>query len=272
MKPNEITDIKPMINKGNYDHSTFLGKYHYDDVIIKVKSMPKEILEFNQLQDLHLIMHNDRHYKYLCNDNVKCEIIIIYPVLEEDYNKYFKKRKRIIETIEMYRNVTYPKIIMQDLSWIDNIISGKKESEDIIYNDGHVILLPDLKWSSGKIEDLYYLIIFKDKQLRSIRDLNQNHLQLLNNVKAICTNIISEKHNISVDQFRIYFHYHPSFWQLHLHVNLITNPWYGALADYAHLLSTVCNNIEMMNDYYQKSSLEISTCNTDKEIIVENKC
>lgn len=259
MDIDQIKDIKQIVNSENQNTRTFIGKYNNNDILLKVKGMIRESFNFNNINDLKLFTQNDRFYKYLCSNEATYEIIIVYPVLEEDYIKYLYKRKRIIETPEMYINDVYPKIINQDLTWIDNIVNGIKETESIIYSDDNIVIIPDLKWSSGKIEDMYYLVIFKNKNLRSIRDLNQSHLALLNNVKDICTNKIKELHNINSEQLRLYFHYHPSFWQLHLHVNLITNPWYGALVDFAHLLSTVCNNIQLINDYYNKISIEINT-------------
>jgi m7GpppX diphosphatase len=139
-------------------------------------------------------------------------------------------------------------------------MNGKNELKKIIHNDIDFILMPDLKWSTTdfNMNDMYYLAIFKNKELRSIRDLNKSHLPLLNKVRDISINKIKELHNIDGDQLRLYFHYHPSFWQLHMHINLITKPWHGALSDCAHLLSTVINNIELVDNYYQKAIIEVN--------------
>ncbi|QKF93699.1 hypothetical protein QKU48_gp0241 [Fadolivirus algeromassiliense] len=254
----KIKDLKLITSSEHQNSQTFLGKYNNNDIIIKIKGITDYDFDFNKATNLNQIMNNDRFYKYICNNISQYEIIIVYPVLEEDYHKYLCKRKRIIETPEMYYTKIYPQIINQDLAWIDNIINGVKETETIVYSDENIVMIPDLKWSSKNIDDMYYLVIFKNKNLRSIRDLNQSYLPLLKKTKEICINKINELHSINSNQLRLYFHYHPSFWQLHLHINLITNPWHGASIDFAHLLTSVCMNIELVNDYYQKANIEIN--------------
>jgi m7GpppX diphosphatase len=59
-------------------------------------------------------------------------------------------------------------------------------------NDGF-ILLPDLKWS-GKISELYLLAIVKKRNIKSLRDLTADHLQLLKNILnkgSVCTYTIN---------------------------------------------------------------------------------
>lgn len=44
------------------------------------------------------------------------------------------------------------------------------------------LLLPDLKWSQENIEDLYVLAIVRKKGILCLRELNESHLPLLENV------------------------------------------------------------------------------------------
>lgn len=257
MDLSKISEIKLCPISENQSTQLFLGKFNNNDVLIKIKGLINTDFDINKISNLSLVMNNDRFYKYICQNIIPIEIQIIYPVLDEDYRKYFLKRRKVIETPEIYNSMIYPKIINQDLAWIDNIVNGTKEADTILYSDNNIVLLPDLKWSSNKIEDMYYLVIFKNKELKSIRDLNNSHLSLLNDVREICIKKINELHNISSDQLRFYFHYHPSFWQLHLHVTLISSSGYGSGVDIAHLLTTVINNIELVNDYYQRSNIEV---------------
>ena len=226
-------------------------------LVVKNKNLP--ICKISEFRNLELILDNDRFHKYDSDTNSKCEILVIYPAIKEDFKKYiYTSKKKSIETYEMYYNNIYPKIITQDLTWINNIVNGISENESIIYNDNDFILMPDLKWDNKTIDDLYYLVIFKDKQLKSIRDLNLLHVTLLQKTKDISIKKIKELHNIDSDQLRLYFHYYPSFWQLHLHVNLITKNWNGSCIDVAHPLSTVINNIKLVNNYYQIMDIEIT--------------
>ena len=253
-----------IIYSGNHNNDTAIveirNKGLYIDMIGETDETDKtdETDLIENFKNIKLVCNNDRFYKYDAEAKSNYEILVICPAKNEDCEKYCQKEKtKIFETPYMYHVDVYPKIIKQDLSWIDNIINGISESEKVVYNDDDIVFLPDLKWTNEIISDMYYLVIFKNKNLKSIRDLNQDHLPLLGRVKEICINKIKELHNINANQLRLYFHYYPSFWQLHLHINLITKAWHGALIDNGHQLSNVMTNIKLVNDYYQKVDIEI---------------
>lgn len=56
-------------------------------------------------------------------------------------------------------------------------------------------------------------------------------------------------------QLRIYLHYQPSFYHLHVHFTYLRHEAPGITTERAHLLSTVINNIELIPDYYQKVTI-----------------
>lgn len=66
---------------------------------------------------------------------------------------------------------------------------------------------------------------------------------------------ISEKYGLDRSQLRIYLHYQPSFYHLHVHFTYLRHEAPGILVERAHLLSSVINNIELLPDYYQKATL-----------------
>lgn len=67
-----------------------------------------------------------------------------------------------------------------------NILEHKSESERIVFEDvdpdNGFIMVPDLKWS-GEIDTLYLLAISNKRNIKSLRDLTQEHLPLLKNIK-----------------------------------------------------------------------------------------
>jgi len=69
---------------------------------------------------------------------------------------------------------------------VDNILEGRAEADRVIYNDEDnetgFLLLPDLKWSQENMEDLYVLAIVRKKGILCLRELDSNHLPLLENV------------------------------------------------------------------------------------------
>ena len=151
------------------------------------------------------------------------------------------------------------KTFKQDLSWVYNILEKKSETDRIIYENNHFILLPDIKWS-GLINDtqsLYCLAITKDKTLLSMRDLRNEHIELLENIKCNTFKIIKQKYNINESAIRAYFHYPPSFYHLHIHFNVVNNNISGINVNHAYDLYNVIENLKIDGMYYEKIKLRI---------------
>ncbi len=67
-----------------------------------------------------------------------------------------------------------------------NILEGRSEVERVVYNDPDpdvgFVLLPDMKWDQGILENLYMLAVVHKRGILSLRELNAEHLPLLRNV------------------------------------------------------------------------------------------
>lgn len=187
---------------------------------------------------------------------------IIYPATEKHIQKYSIKAKVLVkETPILYENVIKPYITSSQFSldWVYNILEHKQEVERIIYEDDNpetgFVLLPDLKWDGHTSETLYVLALPHQRGIKSLRDLNGTHLNLLKNIRDCGCKAIKEKFGLKDTQLRIYFHYQPSFYHLHVHFNALNNEAPGIFCEKSHLLDTVIDNIELMPDYYQKATL-----------------
>lgn len=245
-----------------YNYST--GQYVYhgtknnNELFFLIRSMPNNI-DFEQYKFFTKTFDNARYTKYKGQSLDNQEITIIYPATKEDTYKYGQiSIYKTLETYETYRTLVYPNIINQDISWIYNILNKKCNTENILYQDDSFMLLPDLKWD-GSLDTMYCLAIVGHtyKNIKSIRDLNNNHILLLEHINKKSCETIKQKYNIETDQIRSYFHYHPSFWHLHIHFNLITNNLSGAIVDVSHTLINVINNLKIDGDYYKKINLEV---------------
>lgn len=85
--------------------------------------------------------------------------------------------------------------------WVLNILDHKSESERIVFEDPDpeigFILLPDLKWNAKQIENLYLIAIVRKIGILSLRDLTDEHLPLLKNIKNNGTvSIIFQRHHL----------------------------------------------------------------------------
>ena len=252
-----ISNIKILGYSQDEESYALSGSHNNENVIIRVKPLVSKIINLTKLQNTSLILDNDRFRQYMADGNSSHDILIICNPLDEDYEKYTFDRIKVNETYELYINKIYPKIINQNLSWMHNIINGISEKQKIVLNTNDNVLVKELKWSTDTMRDMYYLVIFKDHNLKSIRELNGSHVELLEKTRDLCIDKIVSLHNINKNKLRLYFHYHPTFWQLHLHINLIDRQWDGSSSDYAHPLYSVINNIKLVSNYYQLVTLDV---------------
>jgi 3D (Asp-Asp-Asp) domain-containing protein len=185
---------------------------------------------------------NKRNYKKIKIESVNQSILNIGTKIK-------------IETYDEYKKL---KVEDENKVWVYNIIDHIAEKERIIYEDQHIILIPDYKWNNS-IDCLHILCFFKDKKLYSIRELVGNHIDILENSLKNCKKCIKDKYDVSEDSLLIFFHYHPSVWHLHLHftnIKLINN---SILIPRAHLVNQVIENLKIDSDYYKKVKLEVLT-------------
>lgn len=187
---------------------------------------------------------------------------MIYPATEKHIEKYSICQKYLIaETPDLYETVTLPYITSSQFSldWVYNIIEHKQETERIVFEDTDpetgFILLPDLKWDGRNVENLYLLGIVRKRDIKSLRDLNASHLPLLRNLRESAKQAIQKQYGLNPFQLRMYFHYQPSFYHLHVHINPIRNDAPGIWCEKSHMLDTVINNLELLPDYYQRATI-----------------
>jgi m7GpppX diphosphatase len=226
----------------------------------------KNIIDATQISDTRLITANDRYKKYSGKAVTDIDITIICPYNESDKIKYGNGTKKVLdETAEMYFTEVYPKIISFDKTWITKLLNKENESQRIIYENDIFVLIPDITMQlndtieTGILNNMHYLVILKQTDILSIRDLNEKHIEMLSTIDIIGKNIIKDIHNVPVNQIRTYLHYRPSFWHLHIHFDLSGTRNYFAGLDHCHLLHNIIQNIKLCSDYYQKVTLRVLT-------------
>lgn len=72
-----------------------------------------------------------------------------------------------------------------------------------------------------------------------------------------------EKYKVPGSQLRIYLHYQPSFYHLHIHFTYLRHEAPGIYVEKSHLLDTVIDNIEMMGNYYKLATLSFTVREMD---------
>jgi m7GpppX diphosphatase len=251
--------LKGTFASKNGDALVFLEKTAFAEENLKEDSD-----YFTNSSSLKKVFQNDIYgnYNYFPQVNLNSvKATIIHPATEKHFLKYSTQNCVIVdETPDLYENIVLPHVTSEqfDLNWVYNILSHQSESERIVFEDPDpdtgFILLPDLKWN-GELDTLYLLAIVHKRGIRSLRDLSAKHLPLLKNIHKKGIESIKSKYGLDGSQLRIYLHYQPSFYHLHVHFTYIKHEAPGILAERAHLLSNVISNIELLPDYYQKVTL-----------------
>jgi m7GpppX diphosphatase len=179
----------------------------------------------------------------------------------------------IEETPELYATVTKPYIqsIIDggSLSWIENVVSGKKERERLLLDKEDYVLNVDTKWRSHpdasavprfewhgheSVTDLYCLAIVKDGGITSLRDLNSRHIPLLQSIVNDGSEAIEKIYGVQRNQLRIFVHYQPQFYHFHVHFTRLWNE-VGCQVERGHLLSDIIQNLQMDGEFYSKRTI-----------------
>ncbi|KAK1123795.1 hypothetical protein K0M31_008486 [Melipona bicolor] len=255
------------MRKQIYIEGAFKGHEGPAVVLLEKQNFPDDQETLKELFDsgtiLHKLYNNDIYGNYECFPLKKYNGInatIIHPATAKHIEKFRRKKLYIVdETYELYQKITLPYIESNSFSleWVHNILEHKAEQDKVVYENNDkktgFILVNDLKWD-GQPNTLK-LIALPFQKIRCIRELNESHLSLLKNIKEAGTAVIARKFNVLASQLRIYLHYQPSYYYLHVHFAYLMFETPGIYVEKAHLLSTVIRNIELMSDYYTKAVL-----------------
>lgn len=264
-----------VIDESTYTKSiTFQGKYDGQLAVIRLDKTPFDGAEaITAINGDRLLvqrnLQNDIYSRYKLQPPSDSGVndlkaIVVVPANETVLAKYSKSETVFYcETADAYNNHVEPFIKnlltnQKDYNqWIYNILEGRSEAGQVILNDtdpsAGFILLPSLK-SSEDDKDLHILAICHRHDLRSLRDLNEQHLPLLKNILDKGTKTIQEKYVHIKRQLRAYIHYHPTFYHFHVHFQFVDPSEYKS-SDRDNLLTTVINNITLMPDYYRLANL-----------------
>lgn len=143
--------------------------------------------------------------------------------------------------------------------WVYNILDGLAEQDKILYKDDSIIIAPNYTWVVTKgagidysdLSKMYLLTFPMDKKLHSIRDLDGSHIELLELIKTKTLEIIKTTYGFDSDVIKMYLHYAPSTYHLHVHFVLVSNTDTNSSCEYSHELSNVIENLKINSDYYK---------------------
>lgn len=141
-------------------------------------------------------------------------------------------------------------------------------------NDEEILLEAD-QWLLAKDKhpgtDTRFLIIYKDRALRTIRDLRRHHIgMLMSSLRATRRYLMQNHHEVSNDgstlTWSFFFHYYPSVFQLHAHV--MANPLHRN-ADRLHAFNHIIRNL-ITNTHWYRDALILTKTSRFTGLLTQN--
>jgi diadenosine tetraphosphate (Ap4A) HIT family hydrolase len=219
---------------------------------VNYKFIPSKVCNIDRTMKTKKIMENDVYEKYEATAIVDGELIICKDVTQMKQ----RVKKLVKEDYESYLQTLEKRDVKKDI-WIYNIIDGISEQEAILYRDDKCIVFINYFWDGKDIDKLQLLCMPLDKNLRCIRSLDASHIYLLEHMKQVTLQVIREKYGLEEEYIKMYFHYEPSTYHLHIHfVNTASNQLHSSV-EYSHELNSVIFNLKMNSYYYRIIKLNI---------------
>ena len=116
--------------------------------------------------------------------------------------------------------------------------------------------------------DLRFLIIFRNTALKTIRELRQTDIPMLRNAYQQVLQYLRH-HNLF--NYIFYFHYLPSVFQLHMHVNKDASLLTGKPNDRIQHLGGIIRNLKKNSTYYAQALILTKYCKTRHRAEIHEK-
>jgi m7GpppX diphosphatase len=219
---------------------------------ISYRFIPSKVTSFDSIIKENQTLKNDIYEKYEAKAEISGELIVCKDVTQMKQ----RVKKLVQEDYETYLQTLEKRDAKKDI-WIYNIIDGISEQESILHRDDKCIVFINYFWDGKDIDKLQLLCMPINRNLRSIRSLDESHISLLEHMKSVTLQVIREKYGLEEEYIRMYFHYEPSTYHLHIHfVNTASNQLHSSV-EYSHELNSVIFNLKIMSEYYKIIKLNI---------------
>ena len=219
---------------------------------ISYRFIPSKVTSFDSIVKEKKTMENDIYEKYEAKAEISGELIVCKDVTQMKQ----RVKKLVQEDYETYLQTLEKRDHKKDI-WIYNIIDGISEQESILYRDDKCIVFINYFWDGKDVDKLQLLCMPVDRNLRSIRSLDESHVSLLEHMKQVTLQVIREKYGLEEGFIKMYFHYEPSTYHLHIHFVNTASCHLHSSVEYSHELNNVMFNVKMMSDYYKIIKLNI---------------
>ena len=246
----------------------FVLKLHKKDFSITLEEKDNSTVVSN-LQKIfsspEKYFENDIYYKFLTKDLIhnQVDVELIYPATQKQIDKYRLVHYEIFhETYEIYLKKTLPfinSIQQNDVKWIFNIFEKKTEKPIGEAPSKKFIILKDYTVANDSKALISLAIPIPEySYIKSVRDLTQKELPLLEELYLEGKKIIAKKYNCKEEEIKAFIHYPPSFYYFHVHYLSVNDPnvTISSSVNRAIDLNEIIQNIKLKNDYYQTVAID----------------
>ena len=210
--------------------------------------------EINLDGEIILKNENFQKIKLISSESI---IHLYYPANNEMIESFKSKIKIVSESYEDYKLKIEPyinSIIETNTKWIKNILNLQNEADKILFKGEKFIVIKNIGYDT---KNDFYLLAIPFEPLKTIRDLQNSHKELLKLMK-LKTLEIAKKQNFEEEDLYFFFHYHPSCYHLHLHICLNSHKNLKFKL-YRHILfEDVIENIDKIGKKLMKFEINIS--------------
>ena len=206
---------------------------------------------------------NESFWTFDINDNkinVVCQKEHLNENSKDKYVTIIKKKRDYKNKILPYINNIYD----NNTKWIFDILNKNKEQNKVLYDDDKIMIVKDQHFNEQKKQS-FYLLVFPFDKLKTIRDLRSKHIELLKLMKLKCITLAKE-YGINENELYFFFHYHPSFYHLHLHCCIINHKSLTTKYFRCKMLDTILSNLELKSNYYRDKDIKFEI--PEKHVIV----
>ncbi len=246
LSQNEIPD------ELDFEESGFKFRYQNNEEEYDTKTLDKVISQCEKSSDKFIEAYNSSYY-------------IKFPV-SMDFIEWLKAETEIFtENYLVYKKISLPyinSIYDKNTKWIHELVGNYAEESIVLFRNGDFVLCKDIVWNSPDINQ-FYLLGIPTKKIKTIRDLTANDIPLLKALRDKATEL-AETYGISKNKLYMFFHYHPSYYQLHLHICVTEHEALETKYLRHYYLDEVISKLESDSDYWKKATLKFELLSNTK--------
>jgi m7GpppX diphosphatase len=204
------------------------------------------------------------------NQRTGCNYYFLVLPISIDIIEWIKADLKIFnETYEDYNNIALPyinAILNKNTKWINNILFNGSEKHLVLYKSSEFIITKDIHWKNNTSiphGNNFYLLAFPIKNIKTIRDLSYADIELLENMKNKSIEI-ANMYGISNDRLYMFFHYHPSYYHLHLHICVLGHYTLQIKYNKQYELNDIIEKLKIDSNYWKNADLKFELLSTNK--------